>query len=70
MPAGPFGGPGGGMGRGPSLTNVGTKRSRDWIIAHIRNPKGHNPQSRMPGFEGKIKDQELEALADYLLSLK
>jgi mono/diheme cytochrome c family protein len=67
MPGRPMGG---GMGRGPALDKVGAKRTRDWIVAHIRNPKGHNPQSRMPGFEGKIKDGDLQALADYLASLK
>jgi cbb3-type cytochrome oxidase cytochrome c subunit len=60
----------GGLGRGPPLANVSAKRSRDWIVAHIRNPKGHNAQSRMPSFEGKLSDEDLEALADFVLGLK
>jgi cbb3-type cytochrome oxidase cytochrome c subunit len=60
----------GGMGRGPALTNIGTKRTRDWIIQHVRNPKTHNPQSRMRAFDGVLNEHDLEALADYLVSLK
>jgi cbb3-type cytochrome oxidase cytochrome c subunit len=58
------------MNRGPSLSDVGSKRSRDWIVEHIKNPKTHNPQSRMPALEGKLKPEDLNAVADYLASLK
>jgi cbb3-type cytochrome oxidase cytochrome c subunit len=66
----PGGGPGGMIGRGPELSKVGSKRTRDWLIEHIKNPKAHNPQSRMPGYDGKINDADMQALADYLASLK
>jgi mono/diheme cytochrome c family protein len=69
---GPSAAPGGprAMGRGPNLGDVGTKRSRDWIVEHIKNPKTHSPQSRMPTFESRLKPDDLNALADYLVSLK
>jgi cytochrome c2 len=72
-PPGP-GGPGGMMGRnkGPDLAKVGEDPAHtvDWLMEHIRNPKAHKPKSRMPSFEGKIKDDDLRALAEYLASLK
>jgi len=56
----------------PDLSKVGaaTGRTAEWLVAHIRNPKSHNPMSRMPSFEGKINDQDLLALGSYLASLK
>lgn len=75
----PAGGPGGGaprgggFGRGPELTKVGAnpEHTKQWIAEHIRNPRAHKPQSRMPGFgPEKISDADLDALAEYLASLK
>ena len=57
-------------GKGPDLAKVGAKHPRDWIIEHIRNPRSHRSDSRMPPFEGKINDDDLRTLADYLASLK
>jgi mono/diheme cytochrome c family protein len=76
---GGFGGPGGGKGggfggrgggRGPDLSKIGGKRKSDWIAAHIKDPKSHNPQSRMPEFESKLEEKEIKSIADYLASLK
>ena len=71
--AGPGGkGPRGGMG-GPDLTTVGAdaKHTKEWIAEHIRNPKAHTPQSRMPASgPEKIGDADLDALAAYLASRK
>lgn len=68
------GGPGLGMGRGrgPDLGKVGDDPAHtvEWFIAYIRNPKATKPDSRMPSFEGKIKEEELRTLAEYLASLK
>ena len=60
-------------GRGaPDLSHVGSEEGHtaEWLVAHVRNPKAHKPNSRMPSFEGKISDQELLALGAYLASLK
>jgi mono/diheme cytochrome c family protein len=72
----PGGGPaagGGRMGRirGPDLGRTGADPTHtvEWLMAHIRNPKSHKPDSRMPAF-GNINDQDLRALAEYLASLK
>lgn len=66
------GGPGGGRRGGPNLSRVGAEaeHTSEWLIAHIKNPKTHNPSSRMPAFEGKISDKDLLALGAYLASLK
>jgi cytochrome c1 len=36
----------------------------------IRNPKSKKQNAKMPPFEGKIKDDDLRAMAEYLESLK
>jgi len=57
---------------GPDLTRVGAQpgRTAEQLAEHVRNPKAHNPGSRMPAFEGKISEQDLKALGEYLASLK
>jgi mono/diheme cytochrome c family protein len=60
-----------GKGKGPDLSHVGSKRPADWIAEHIRDPKAHAAQSRMPRYpESKISQTDLKVLADYLASLK
>lgn len=61
-----------GGGSGPDLSKVGAEaeHTTEWLIAHIKNPKSHNPNSPMPAFEGKISDKDLLALGAYLASLK
>lgn len=58
--------------RGRDLTRVGAdpNHTSQWLIEHVKNPRAHNPNSRMPAFEGKITEQDLNALAAYLASLK
>jgi mono/diheme cytochrome c family protein len=58
-------------GKAPNLAGIGSKPEKnvDWIEAHVKNPKTHNPRSRMPAFEGKISDADLKTLADYLKTL-
>lgn len=56
----------------PDLSHVAAEKQHDaaWLIAHVKNPKSHKPNSRMPGFVGKIADKDLTALGGYLASLK
>jgi len=58
--------------RGRDLTHVGAdpNHTAQWLIEHVKNPRAHNPNSRMPAFEGKISEQDLAALGAYLASLK
>ncbi|SRR6266478_8963638 len=57
---------------GPDLGTVGQNPAHtvDWFKAQIRQPKSHKTKARMPSFEGKIKDEDLSALAEYLTSMK
>lgn len=59
-------------GRGPDLAAVGRDpvHTVDWVMQYVRNPRSQKKDSRMPPFEGKIKDDDLRALAEYLASLK
>lgn len=58
--------------KAPELTKVGAEATHtaDWLIAHVKDPKTHNPGSRMPAYQGKINDTDLKALGAYLASLK
>jgi cbb3-type cytochrome oxidase cytochrome c subunit len=60
------------MARGPDLGKVGQnpEHTVEWHMGYIRNPKAYKQNSRMPRFEGKIKDEDLRALAEYLASMK
>lgn len=70
----PPGGPGGGRRgpRGPNLAHVGSQPGRDaaWLADHIRDPKSHNPRSRMPPFADKLTEEEIGQLAEFLASLQ
>lgn|SRR5574341_1483189 len=54
---------------GPNLTSVGQRRSRDYIIQHIKNPASHNPNTAMPSFSG-LPEADITDLANYLSRLK
>ena len=67
------GGPGGfgGMNRGPDLSKVGRAHDAEWIKEHVRTPKKHKEQSKMPAFDKeKLSDADLQAVADFLATLK
>ena len=55
---------------GPNLTMVGSKRSRDYIIQQIKDPKSHNPKTEMPSYSNRIPEEDIQALADYLSGMK
>jgi len=58
--------------QGPDLASVSSdaEHTPEWIGDHIRNPRGHKADSRMPPFQGKINDDDFKSLIDYLSSLK
>ncbi len=49
----------------PDLTAVGDRRSTLWIMSQIKDPKSHNPDSRMPEFV-HLSIFERYAIARYL----
>ncbi len=52
---------------GPDLTEVTRRRSDGWIRDQIKDPKKHDPGSRMPGF-GHLSYMEISAIIRYLKS--
>ena len=58
--------------KGPDLSKIGADpaHTRQWIIDYVRDPQSQNPKSKMPKFAGKLPDDALGALADYLVTLK
>lgn len=71
---------------GPDLSHIGSQlikekgsfaKAKKWIILHLKEPqkyKGKNwrkyRSTKMPSYRNKLKPQEMEDIADYLLSLK
>jgi quinol-cytochrome oxidoreductase complex cytochrome b subunit len=54
---------------GPDLSFVGDQRpDREWHLKHFRDPQSVSPGSIMPKFP--LKDQELQDLTSYMLSLR
>jgi mono/diheme cytochrome c family protein len=51
---------------GPNLLGINSKVSREWLVKWLQEPKNYLPASRMANF--LLKKDEIEALADFLLS--
>jgi mono/diheme cytochrome c family protein len=62
----------GGKNKGPDLGKVGADpaHTKDWLAAYIRDPKSQNPMAHMPPHAGKINEEDLAKLTDYLAGLK
>lgn len=55
---------------GPDLKYVGHRwPSKDWHIAHLKDPRSTTPGSVMPSY-AHLPDDELDALAEYLVNLR
>ncbi len=52
---------------GPPLNGVSGRRSRDWVVQHLRDPKSQTPDTVMPSF--RFSEYERDALISYLFSL-
>ncbi len=52
--------------QGPDLSQAGWKFSVRHLRQQILNPAESNPDSKMPAYEGKISEADLEALVQYL----
>ena len=51
---------------GPNLIGLSEKVSPGWLAAWLKNPKGYNPETRMPNL--RLADDEIADLVAYLLS--
>jgi cytochrome c553 len=71
--AGEPGGPSLGGSVGPDLRHIGSAKgmTAEWLAAYIRNPKSQRPDVRvMQPFEGKMTDDEIRSLAEFLAAKK
>jgi ubiquinol-cytochrome c reductase cytochrome b subunit len=54
---------------GPPLDKESTKRERQWLIEHFKDPQKMSPGSIMPKFD-YLTPEQLDELTDYMQSLK
>jgi mono/diheme cytochrome c family protein len=71
-PAGPIPSEAKGPVRGPDVLHVAAdpKHTRQWLIEQIRDPQAHKADAAMPKFAGRLKDKEIDAIADYLSTMR
>ncbi len=56
---------------GPELTKVGKTRDAAWLTIEVRDPKKHEPKTKMPAYPASsISDSALKGLVAYMLTLK
>jgi mono/diheme cytochrome c family protein len=58
-----------GSAAGPDLTRVGARRDVTWLKRFVKEPSAVKPGSEMPPYGG-LSEDELDALAGYLASLR
>jgi mono/diheme cytochrome c family protein len=65
-------GPARGKFPGPDLAHVASAEghTREWLMGYVRDPHGQNPQAKMPAFGSKLTEEELNGVADFLVTLK
>jgi len=56
--------------KGPNLSKAGTTHDAEWLDEHVKNPKAHMPGSNMPAFAGKLSDEEIKNVAEFLAAMK
>jgi cytochrome c oxidase cbb3-type subunit 2 len=53
---------------GPDLSYIGRKRSQQWEVDHLKDPRQYSPMSVMPRFTF-LSDSDLRAISEYLFYL-
>jgi cytochrome c oxidase cbb3-type subunit 2 len=43
---------------GPDLTNLASRREKDWLVLHLYNPRIHSPESNMPSYSYMFNEVE------------
>lgn len=56
--------------KGPNLSKVGGEHDAAWLAEHVKNPKVHKADSKMPEFGSKLSDEEIKSVADFMAGLK
>jgi len=52
---------------GPELNRMGYKTTAEWVFRWVKDPRNHNPHTRMPNFG--FTDKQAEAVTAYLMSI-
>jgi len=55
---------------GPDLTHEGTRHDAKWLKDWISEPETIDPAANMPSFLGRLTDEQLAAIANYLAARK
>ena len=55
---------------GPALDRIGAGMSKEEIGKYVRNPKGVDPNSKMPPQKDNLTERELDEVAKFLAGLK
>ena len=55
---------------GPNLSKVGATRTPEWLTDHVKDPKTHKPDSKMPEFGSKLSAEDLKSVTDFMAGLK
>lgn len=53
---------------GPDLSHLGRKRSEQWEVDHLKDPRKYSPMSIMPSYDF-LPDTDLKVIATYLFAL-
>ncbi len=53
---------------GPELNGVGSRRDKEWLMGHFKDPQAYVPGSVMPSVDAR--DEDIEKLTEYMLTLK
>lgn len=53
---------------GGALDGVGSKRDATWLVAYLRDPRSKVPETKMT--KQKLTDEEVNAVVEYLLTIK
>ena len=55
--------------KGPSLENLSSRVSHDWVIQFLQNPEASRQGSTMPHMAHGLVEQEIDAIVSYLATL-
>ena len=55
---------------GPALDKIGAGMTAEEIEKYVRNPKGVDPNSKMPPQKDNLSERELDEVAKFLATLK
>ena len=61
---------GDGQGKAPNLSRAGRERDAGWLAGWIANPVAYEFDTDMPAFGDTLPKEDIQAMADYLVTRK